>query len=154
MIKVYCSTYGLRFFLTRYRLYCFAIRVPYAPPERKIERSSFFVFCGVYFLRRGADVNVFCCSCGVCALCKHSAHSPSPTIAKRCPPRLVSSNLLFWRCVGNLELRRGYLGSLFRPTPRGDLRVSLGDGFAIRVPMGVACMDLFFCSVYSDLLCG
>ena len=109
----------------------FAIRVP-------------SILCCIYFLRCVADVNVFCCSCGVCALCKHSAHSPSPTIAKRCPPRLVSSNLLFWRCVGNLELRRGYLGSLFRTTPRGDLRVSLGDGFAIRVPMGVAYMYLFF----------
>ena len=128
-----------------------------SPTHRQKGRSKglpFLFLCCVYFLRRGADVDVFCCSCGVCALCKHSAHSPSPTIAKRCPPRLVSSNLLFWRCVGNLELRRGYLGSLFRTTPRGDLRVSLGDGFAIRVPMGVACMYLFFCSVYSDLLCG
>jgi hypothetical protein len=29
----------------RYPLYCFAVRVPYAPPRRKIEGSSFFCFC-------------------------------------------------------------------------------------------------------------
>ena len=49
MIVIYCSAFSLRFFFIRYRLYGLnriemrlAVRVPYAPPGKMIERSSFF----------------------------------------------------------------------------------------------------------------
>ena len=56
---------------------CFHIRVPYAPPRRMIERSSFFVLClFVVLQRQGATLLRSCALCLV-----EQAHQPPTTRA-------------------------------------------------------------------------
>ena len=132
-----------------------------SPTHRQKGRSKglpFLFFCCVYFLRRGADVNVVCCSCGVCALCKHSAHSPSPTIAKRCPPRLVSSNLLF----GVVEAISNFAGVTSGASSAPPQGVTCGSPSVMASPFESSVeyesmwkmISLFvFYMAHSDLLC-
>ena len=89
-------------FFIMYRLYCFAIRVPYAPPRRIIERLSFF--CAFIFARV-CWFHQLCVSwCD--ALWASSQHHTSPHIARRYTRATII--LIFKRCVWHCSLNRSW----------------------------------------------